>query len=51
MSFAGRILNDKQKVLVEASTMHACTSVDDKLRRVPEELVLKLRPYVAETTP
>ena len=50
LNIACRILNGKQKVLVEASTLHACTSVDDKLQRVPEELVAKLRPYVAETT-
>src|SRR4051812_28610990 len=47
MNFACRILNEKQKVLVEANTLHACTSVEDKLQRVPEELAVKLRPYFA----
>ena len=51
LNFACRVLNEKQKLLVEASTLHACTSVDDKLQRVPEELAARLRPYVAATKP
>lgn len=48
MNFACRILNDAGKLLVEANTLHACASPDDKLKRLPEELVEKLRPYVAD---
>jgi acyl-CoA thioester hydrolase len=47
LNFAGRIFNDQQKLLVEANTLHACTSTDDKPKRLPEELVAKLKPYVA----
>jgi acyl-CoA thioester hydrolase len=47
LHFAYRVSNEQQKLLVEANTLHACTSVDDKLKRLPEELVVKLQPYVA----
>src|SRR5689334_16932311 len=49
LNFACRILNAQQNLLVEANTLHACTSVDDKLQRVPEDLVMRLRPYVARS--
>jgi len=48
MNFACRILNEAGKLLVEANTLHACASPDEKLKRVPEELIEKLRPYLAE---
>ena len=47
MNFAGRILNEQGRLLVEANTLHACASPDDKLKRLPEELVAKLKPYLA----
>jgi acyl-CoA thioester hydrolase len=46
-TFGHRILNESGKVLIEAQTQHACTSVDDKLKRLPADLVAKLQPYVA----
>jgi|SRR5436190_21607953 len=48
MNFDCRILNEAGKLLVEGNTLHACASPDDKLKRLPEELVEKLRPYVAD---
>ncbi|HWN94590.1 MAG TPA: thioesterase family protein [Methylomirabilota bacterium] len=47
MGFSHRICNEKQKLLVEASTLHVCASANDKLKRLPEDLVKKLRPYLA----
>ena len=47
LNFAGRILNEQGRLLVEANTLHACASPDDKLKRLPEELVAKLQPYLA----
>ncbi len=46
MNFAYRILNEAEKLLVEGSTSHACASPDDKLKRLPEDLIVKLQPYV-----
>lgn len=48
LNFDYRIHSEEQKLLVEASTLHACTSVTDKLKRLPAELTAKLQPYVAE---
>lgn len=47
VNLASRILNEQGKLLVEANTLHACASPDDKLKRLPEELVAKLQPYLA----
>ena len=47
LTFAYRVLNDAGKLLVEGSTQHACTGLDDKLKRLPEELVTRLQPYAA----
>jgi len=48
INFAYRILNEAGKLLIEANTQHACASPDDKLKRLPEDLIEKLRPYLAE---
>lgn len=48
VEFAYRILNEEQKLLIEASTLHACTSVRDRMKRLPEKLVAGLQPYLAQ---
>lgn len=47
VNFAYRVLGAANRPLVAGSTWHACTSTADKLKRLPEELVAKLNPYVA----
>jgi acyl-CoA thioester hydrolase len=47
LEFAHRILHDSGKLLIEAHTLHACTATDDKLKRLPEELATKMKPYLA----
>jgi acyl-CoA thioester hydrolase len=47
LNFAARILNAEGRLLVEAETLHVCTSLDDKPRRLPEELAAALQPYLA----
>jgi len=47
LNLAYRVLNEQGKLLIEANTLHACASADDKLKRLPEELVMRLRPYLA----
>jgi acyl-CoA thioester hydrolase len=46
LGFASRVLNQERRVLVEAETLHVCTSVTDKPKRLPEELGAALRPFV-----
>jgi acyl-CoA thioester hydrolase len=46
LNFAYRIVNQAKIQILEASTSHACTSVGDKPKRLPEELVRVLQPYL-----
>lgn len=46
VNFGYRVLNAEGKVLVEGTTHHVCTSIHEKPKRMPEELVGKLQPWV-----
>jgi acyl-CoA thioester hydrolase len=46
LTFEHRVLGPDGRELIEAFTMHACTTVDDKPRRLPEDLTAALGPYV-----
>src|ERR1017187_785686 len=46
LNFGPSVLNQSGKLVLEAETFHACTSRAEKLKRLPEELVEKLRPYL-----
>ncbi len=43
VNFGHRILNQDGKLILEAETFHVCTGVNEKPRRLPEELAEKLR--------
>lgn len=45
LNFAYRILNEKN-LLLEAETFHVCTGLDEKPKRLPEELQSLLYPYL-----
>lgn len=47
VNFSHRIFNEAGKLLLEAETFHACTSVQEKLKPVPGELALKFEKYLA----
>ena len=49
LNFGHRILNQDGKLILEAETFHACTSREEKPKRLPEELVEKLKPYLNAT--
>lgn len=49
VNFGHRILNQDGKLILEAETFHVCTGLDEKPKRVPEELVEKLKPYLKTT--
>jgi acyl-CoA thioester hydrolase len=38
LNFAYRIINERAALLVEAETFHVCTGLDEKPKRLPEEL-------------
>jgi acyl-CoA thioester hydrolase len=46
LNFGHRILNQDGKLILEAETLHVCTGVDEKPKRLPEELAEKLKPYL-----
>ncbi len=48
LNFAYRILNQENSLLVEGETRHVCASLQDKLKKLPEDLVARLRPWLAE---
>jgi YbgC/YbaW family acyl-CoA thioester hydrolase len=45
LTFRYRVLNPPRGLLLEASTLHACTSCQDKPKRLPEKLAEALRPF------
>jgi acyl-CoA thioester hydrolase len=45
LNFAYRILND-QTFLLEAETFHVCTGLDEKPKKLPDELQALLKPYL-----
>jgi YbgC/YbaW family acyl-CoA thioester hydrolase len=46
LTFAHRIVNEAGREILHATTRHACTSLEEKPRRVPEELDRLLRPHL-----
>ena len=49
LNFGHRVTNQHGKIILEAETFHACTSIDEKPKRMPEELAEKLKPYLNGT--
>ena len=45
LNFGHRVTNQHGKLILEAETFHACTGIDEKPKRMPEELAEKLKPY------
>ena len=46
LNFGHRILNQDGKLIFEAETFHCCTSREEKPKRLPENLVARLEPYL-----
>jgi len=47
LGFEYRITREDGARILEARTAHACTTLEDKPRRVPAELLAALAPYIA----
>lgn len=43
VNFAHRIVNQNGRLILEAETFHVCTGLDEKPKRLPEEIAEKLR--------
>ena len=46
LNFAHRVIAQTGKLILEAETFHVCTGLNEKPKRVPEELAAKLAPYL-----
>ena len=46
LNFGHRILDQNGKLILEAETFHCCTSSDEKPKRLPPDLVEKLKPFL-----
>ena len=46
LTFAYRILNQSGRLVLQAETTHVCSSIDEKPRRMPKELLPVLEPYL-----
>ena len=49
LNFAYRIFKE-QNLLLEGETFHVCTGLDEKPRRLPDELLSLLKPYLQATS-
>jgi acyl-CoA thioester hydrolase len=49
LNFAHRIANQDGKPVLEAETFHVCAGVNGKPKRLPEELVERLKSYLSGT--
>jgi acyl-CoA thioester hydrolase len=45
LGFEYLVFRESRGTVLEASTMHVCTTVDEKPRRLPEELLEAFKPY------
>lgn len=50
LNFAFRALNETGVAILEAETCHVCTGLDDKPKRLPEDLLMLLKPYLHSAT-
>ena len=48
LNFAFRITQEAGRLILEGETQHVCTDLKEKPKRLPADLVAKLRPYLGE---
>jgi len=51
LNFAARITNQAGTLIAEAETFHACAGLNEKPKRLPEDLAAKLQPYLRPEAP
>ncbi len=50
MNFSYRVLNQRGTLLLEGETLHVGTDLEEKLKRLPKELIERLQPHLRENT-
>lgn len=51
LNFAYQITNQSNDLVLEGETLHVCMNLEEKLKRLPEELVSLLKPHVRALPP
>ena len=51
LNFAYRISNQSDTVVLEAETFHVCTALNEKPKRLPDDLATMLQPYLHAAKP
>jgi acyl-CoA thioester hydrolase len=51
VNFGHRILNQNARLILEGETFHVCTGLDEKPRRLPQELTEKLQSLLPPNPP
>lgn len=46
LNFGYRVSKESGGLILNAETFHACTGLDEKLKRLPEEMIHALQPYL-----
>jgi len=46
LNFASRITNQTGGIVLEGETLHVCMNLEEKLKRLPDELVTLLKPHL-----
>ena len=49
LNFGYRVVKSGGDLLAEAETLHVCTGMDEKAKRLPEELISRIQPYLRVT--
>ena len=47
LEFGYRMLHESGRLLAEGSTVHACTSIEEKPKRIPVDLAAALSPFLS----
>jgi acyl-CoA thioester hydrolase len=50
LNFGYRITKEPRAVIIEGETFHVCTGLDEKPKRLPEDLLMLLKPHVRVAT-
>ena len=46
LNFACRITNQSNALVMEGETLHVCMNLEEKIKRLPEELAIVLKPHL-----
>ena len=51
LNLAYRVVRQAEALVLEAETMHVCTTLNEKPKRLPAELIAMMQPYVRAVQP